>query len=162
MLRHTTATQHAHSLRGFTFLEILFALTVVAILAMISIPVYNSHIAKARRTQARMQLVQAAQFMQRYYSINDSYRQDRAGNHVTTQMPRILLQSPSEGVASYVLRIPEADLTDSGYLLHMVPVATGAMASDKCGTFTLSATGARGVIIHGVAATARVRDDCWR
>lgn len=162
MPRRTIAMPRAHSPHGFTFLEVLFALCIVAVLAMISIPVYTSHIAKARRTQARMQLVQAAQFMQRYYSVNDSYRQDRAGNHVTAHMPGVLMQSPSEGVAAYVLRIPEAHLTDSSYMLHMAPVASGAMAGDKCGTLTLSATGARGVIVNGVAAGASVRDDCWR
>lgn len=156
-----SSTRRNDTMRGFSYLEVLLTLAIVAILAMVAVPAYTSHIAKARRTQARMQLVQAAQFMQRFYSANDSFRQDRAGNPMAAQMPAVLSQSPSEGAAAYVLRIPEAQLSDASYVLHMVPVAPGPMASDKCGTFTLSATGVRGVIVNGVAANAAIRDSCW-
>jgi type IV pilus assembly protein PilE len=156
------AFTHARRLCGFTVLEVLVALAITAILALVAMPLYTSHIAKARRVQARMQLVQAAQFMQRFYSANDSYREDRAGNAVAAQIPAALTQSPPEGIASYVLHVPQAQLSDAGYVLHMVPVVAGPMANDKCGTFTLSATGVRGVIVNGAAASAATRDSCWR
>jgi type IV pilus assembly protein PilE len=150
-----------HGNRGFSFVEVLLTLAIVAILSMIAIPAYTSHIAKLRRTQARLQLVQVAQFMQRFYSANDSYRQDRAGNQVSAQLPPMLTQSPAEGAAVYVLRIPDSQLTDAGYVLYMAPVTPGAMAGDRCGTFTLSGAGVRGVIVNGVAASTAVRDSCW-
>ncbi len=99
--------------------------------------------------------------MQRFYAANDSYLKDRADNPVIDQVPPSLKQSPPDGAAAYVLRIPQASLSDSGFVLHMAPLVPGPLANDKCGTFTLSATGVRGVLINGVAGSAATRDSCW-
>nr|WP_255532211.1 MULTISPECIES: type IV pilin protein [unclassified Polaromonas] len=68
----------------------------VAVLAAIALPSYASYVARARRADARGQLVHAAQFMQRFYAANDSFSKDRAGNDVINQVPASLKQSPSD------------------------------------------------------------------
>jgi type IV pilus assembly protein PilE len=137
---------------------------IVAILASLALPSYWRYLAKARRADARVQLVQAAQFMQRFYAANDSYKTDRSGNAVLTQMPANLRQSPGDAssTALYALTIPEATLGEMQYSLQMVPVVTGPMVGDECGALTLDSTGLRGVLVGGVAASTGVRDLCWR
>ena len=150
--------------RGFTLIELMVVTAIVAILASIALPSYWRYLAKARRADARVQLVQAAQFMQRFYAANDSYKSDRSGNAVLTQVPANLRQSPGDSSSTvlYALAIPEATLGDMRYTLQMVPVITGAMAGDECGTLTLDATGLRGVVVGGAAGSTGVRDLCWR
>ena len=149
--------------RGFSLIELMITLAIVGILAAIAMPAYSSYIAKARRADARGQLVQAAQFMQRFYAANDSYRQDRANP------PKLVLdyllatplrQSPADSGAVYTLAIPIA--TETEYTLQMVPVSGGVMAGDACGSFTLSSTGLRGVLVAEQVGTPGLRDSCWK
>jgi type IV pilus assembly protein PilE len=145
-------------------IELMVVTAIVAILASIALPSYWRYLAKARRADARVQLVQAAQFMQRFYAANDSYKADRSGNAVLTQIPANLRQSPGDAssTALYALAIPEASLNDMSYTLQMVPVETGPMAGDECGTLTLDATGLRGVLVGGLSGSTAMRDPCWR
>ncbi|MBG6073556.1 MULTISPECIES: type IV pilin protein [unclassified Polaromonas] len=151
--------------RGFTLIELMITAAIVAVLAAIALPSYASYVARARRADARGQLVQAAQFMQRFYAANDSFSKDRAGNDVINQVPASLKQSPSDSTKIYDLVIPmgAAPLTSPvGFTLHMEPVADGVMARDICGTFTLTSTGVRGVLVSGVVGTEALRDTCWK
>lgn len=145
---------------GFTLIEIMVVIGIITILVAVALPSYTSYIARARRADARTQLVQAAQFAQRFYSSNDRFDVDRAGNALLTQIPAGLMQSPADSSALYTLEIPTA--TASTYELRMVPVATASMASDKCGAFTLTSSGVRGVWVGGAAGDLEQRNLCWK
>lgn len=150
---------------GFTLIELMITVAIVGILAAIAVPSYASYIAKARRADARTQLVQVAQFMQRFYAANDSFSKDRAGIDVIDLIPGSLKQAPVDGSKIYDLTIPlgSAPLTNPmGFTLRMVPVATGPMRKDACGSFTLTSTGVRGVLVNGVAGASTLRDTCWK
>ena len=146
---------------GFTLIELMITAVIVAILAAIALPSYASYIARARRADARVQLVQAAQFMQRFYAANDSYSKDRASNDVINVIPAGLKQSPADSRKIYELALP---LTNAvSFTLHMAPVAGGSMVNDLCGTFTLTSTGARGILVNNVQDnTSPLRDTCWK
>lgn len=161
---------HKPSLRmsGFTLIELLIAVAIVAVLAAIAVPSYTRYIAKARRAEARTHLVEAAQFMQRFYAANDSFTKDRADHNVIDQMPANLKRSPgdaTDGTQLYELTIPlgSSPLTNAmSFTLRMAPVAGGAMGNDACGIFTLTSTGVRGVLVAGVVGSVTLRDTCWK
>lgn len=146
--------------QGFTLIELMITVAIIGLLASVALPSYSSYVARARRADARTQLIQAAQFMQRFYSANDSYSTDRASNGVFTVMPSTLQQSPPDGTAIYQLDTT-APSTNS-YTLSIVPVSGGPAANDKCGTLTLTSTGVRGCKISGNACTTAQRDECWK
>ena len=161
-MRYCHATRRSSArMSGFTLIELMITAVIVAILAAIALPSYASYIARARRADARVQLVQAAQFMQRFYAANDSYSKDRASNDVINVIPAGLKQSPADSRKIYELALP---LTNAvSFTLHMAPVAGGSMVNDLCGTFTLTSTGARGILVNNVQDnTSPLRDTCWK
>lgn len=147
---------------GFTLIELMIALAIVGVLAAVALPSYSSYIARARRADARTQLVQVAQFMQRFYAANDSFSLDRANHTVIDLVPASLKQSPADNAIIYELIIPTATLTPTSFEIHMVPVANGAMGQDPCGTFTLTSTGLRGVLVADAVGPSALRDTCWK
>lgn len=147
---------------GFTLVEVVITMLIVAILAAVAWPSYASYISRARRADARSQLLQVAQFMQRFYAANDSFLQDRAGNKVFGRIPASLSQSPADTTKIYSLVIPDATLTDSSFEIRMVPVERGLMSNDERATFTLTSAGVRGVLSGTEAANTSLRDKCWR
>lgn len=150
------------SLAGLTLIELVIVIAIISLLVSIALPSYTEHVARARRADARTQLLQVAQFMQRFYAANDNYQSDRASNQVLTQVPVNLKISPADSHAIYELEIPEGTLTKTSFELRMVPVPGGPMAGDKCGTFALNHLGIRSVIVGGVANTSGLRDACWK
>lgn len=152
---------------GFTLIELMIVVAIISILAAIALPAYTSYVARARRADARAQLLQAAQFMQRFYAANDQYVQDRASNGIlgtSVGMPDNLRKSPGDGTALYQLNTSitaggnyTATVTTTAYTLTMAPISGGSAASDPCGMFTITSTGVR-----GVASATKTRDECWK
>ncbi len=143
--------------RGFTLIELLVAVAIVAILATVAVASYQDHIRRSARAEAKAVLMEAAGFMERYYTTNGRY------TTVTGAAPPLigLTQSPKEGTARYNIRF--AAITAQSYTLQAVP--TGAQTGDECGTFTLTHTGAKGVSADvdgdGTAGDAHDIQMCW-
>lgn len=157
-----TYGQHRFAHRGFTLIELMIAVAIVGILAAVALPSYNSYIAKGHRASARAQLLQAAQYMQRFNASNDRYDVDRNGTAVTNIIPAALLASPTEGEPLYeisVVGVNVSTFASTTFTLIMRPVAGGRMENDDCGGFSVTQTGAKSITNN---PTVQRIITCWR
>ncbi len=68
---------------GFTLIELMIAMVIVAIIVAIAYPSYVEQVRKSRRAEAKAVLLEDAQFMERTYTTTGQYDKDSAGNAVT-------------------------------------------------------------------------------
>lgn len=129
---------------GFTLIELMVVVAIVAITAAIALPSYQNQIQKTRRGVAKADLIELASFMQRFYTENNRFDQDRAAAAVALPFN----ESPQDGAPKFYDLSLSAVGTNS-YTLSAAP--KGAQSGDSCGTLTAAHTGAKG------AASA----NCW-
>ena len=113
---------------GFTLIEVVTVVAIVAILTAIAIPNYFQFIARGHRSDARATLTTAAQWMERW-------RTER-GTYNGAALPATLARSPATGTQTYAIGVAPAGNT---YTLTAAP--QGPMAGDACGNLTLDNTG---------------------
>jgi type IV pilus assembly protein PilE len=149
----TTAPAAGRGNKGFSLLEAIMALSIVAIVAAYALPAYVRHTARGHRMAAVTALYKAAHFVEA--SSHDVTR----GPHA--RLPPGLDQAPSLGMAVYRLRLIPGYLANGGYALEARPVEPGPMAADACGTFVLDATGRRWNRPSTARANVALEAHCW-
>lgn len=126
--------------RGFGLIELMVALVVVGILSAIAIPSYTQYVLRSHRTNAQAVLAETAQFMERYYTTNNTYE---GAALLTAVVPR----NASDTAVRYNVSFVDDEPGAQAYVLQAVPA--NAQADDDCGTLTLSNTGAQGAGADG-------------
>jgi type IV pilus assembly protein PilE len=126
--------------KGFTLIELMITVVVIAILAAVALPAFNSQIRKSRRTEARNALLDLSGRAERLYSANNSYL-----NSTTLQL------NPADLGYQQITAFPFTSFGGGYYTVSRAATATtytftataiGVQAADtQCATYTVDNTG---------------------
>ncbi len=130
------------SAKGFTLIELMITVAIVAILASIAYPAYQDQVRSSRRNDAQGVLTSFALAMERFYTSNNTYL-GAAGTQLVpanSGAPWIFAtEAPLDGATKYYNLTIKTGATKTTYTLVATP--KGAQAGN--GNMELDSTGAK-------------------
>jgi type IV pilus assembly protein PilE len=135
MIEHRQRIARARS--GFTLIELMIALSIIGVLAVLAYPSYQDFVISARRVQAQTGLLELQQALERHRLRHPSYADCLSDGDCV--LP---------DTDDYAFSIRQADTTS--YVLEAEAKATGAQSADTdCRRLTLDQN------------NAKTPADCW-
>ena len=124
-------------MRGFTLLELMIVIVIVAILAGVGYPAYVGYADRARRADGRSFLLDAAARQERYFFDNNRYTTTTGDLGYTSSPP-----SSPEGNYTLTVAVGATGSIATSYALTAAPTYTERATT--CGNLTLDSRGAKG------------------
>ena len=136
---------------GFTLIELMITVAIIAILSAIAMPSYLEYVRKGKRADARALLQSASIAQEKYRLSNPSYASTTAAISTACATATAGCACPSEQ-GNYCLAAPTA-VSGSTYTLTANATSTSQLADTGCTAITYTVTGT--VITYGPSNT------CW-
>ena len=132
--QYTVLQRHAAT-RGFTLIEVVVVMAVVAILATVAIPSYSEYILRSHRSSAQSFISDVASRQSQFFLDRRSYA-DTVGVGVAVGDRALNMTVPADVAARYTVAIVVAAGPPAGFLVTATP--TGPQATDRCGVLTVN------------------------
>ncbi len=125
--------------RGFSLIEILIVIAVVAILVSIAVPSYTAFVLRANRTTAMEAVLESSACLERIYSRTGAYVYDGTCKTTPKGYKKLVIKNIDSG---------------QGYLITAVP--KDGQAKDPCYKLRMDHKGRK--LVAGASKTAA---ECW-
>lgn len=126
----TVPQRHGRNVAGFSLLEMLVTVGIVAVLAAVAYPSYQGQVAKARRAEMQGELVRLAQYMERIYTEYGCYNPGALASGALSCSGADTAPSISTGSQYYQVAFPSGQPTDSTHRLRATPNSSGPQNGD--------------------------------
>ena len=128
--------------RGFTLIEVMITVALVAILAAVALPTYRDHVRKSRRAEAQAFLLAVASRQQQFLIDTRSYSATLVGVGIPT---------PSNVASAYTIPNPSAAACGGNFSQCFSLTATprSDQTSERCGTLSIDHTGTKNADASG-------------
>ena len=138
--------------KGFTLIEVMITVAVIAILSAIAIPSYTDYIRRARITEATQAMAAMRVKFEQFFQDNRTY----AG--ACTVAPAVSVAMLPVNTANFTFACPVRNATD--YAITATGIAGTSMADF---TYRMAMQPATGVVMSTTALPAGwvTRTDCW-
>ena len=146
--------------RGFSLIELVVAMSIVAILAAIAIPSYQAYTPRSHRTDAKSALLDLASLEERYFSTKNSYTDIPNNLGYTGAVAGVPFPVGLNGyyqvtVAQVPAVAPTAGNNGTPATYNITAQAIGTQVQDtQCLTFSVNSAGQQ-------TATPDPNGNCW-
>lgn len=137
--------------QGFSLVELMVAVAIIAILAAIAIPQYTRYTFRARRADGQKLLMAIANAEERYYAQQNKYADLKTIGFASTTTAT----SDSGYYTATVTATTVNTFVAQGFLATATP--QGAQAKDVCTSLTLTDTGVK----NPLPTTTTTNGTCW-
>ena len=124
-------------LSGFTLIEIMITVAILAIVAAVAIPSYAGYVERGKRAEARTALLDIAARQERYYSNNRQY---------ADQLSKLRMSGTKSENGYYDLSVAlgaSGTTTGSNTQTFRATATPAGWTDDKCGILGIDETGAK-------------------
>lgn len=143
--------------RGFTLIELMIAVAIVALLASIAIPSYQNYVTRSNEAVAKSFLSEVASRQQSFYNDRRRFATTLTElGYAAASMPLDRSGQPDAAATRpiYSVLVRNGSATARAFVLDAVPQGVQATNS-KCGTLSINAQGVR-------SASGSLGDACWK
>lgn len=138
--------------KGFTLIELMIVVAVIAIIAAIALPSYDASVKRGKRSDGKAYLLDLASQQETFYAQNLSY-----ANSITGAAQLNTSATSTEGFYTLTLSVLPAGCSSAGTKCRTFALtATPTFSDDLCTTLTYNSAGVKGNTGSGSV------NDCWR
>ena len=140
--------------KGFTLIEVMITVAVIAILSAIAIPSYTDYIRRARITEATQAMAAMRVKFEQFFQDNRTYVE------ACTVAPAVSVAMLPANTANFTFACPAGELNATDYAITATGIAGTSMADF---TYRMAMQPATGVVMSTTALPAGwvTRTDCW-
>ena len=120
--------------RGFTLIEVVITVAIVAILVAVALPTYRDHMRKSRRAEAQAYLMAVAARQQQFLLDTRGYAPDLA---------TVGIAAPANVAAVYDIAVATVAGPPPTFSLTATPKATTDQTLERCGWLAIDQSGAK-------------------
>ncbi len=135
--------------RGFTLVELVITMAIVAILATIAVPAYRDSVSRSNRTEATTTLMRLSQALEKCYTQFSTFAVASC-----TAVPTTPTATTHYSYA-FTARTPTA------YTLEATATSTMQLADTKCRKFTIDQTGIKKSANSAGTVDSTNSNRCW-
>jgi type IV pilus assembly protein PilE len=140
--------RRGRAVRGFTLIELMITVAIIAILAAVALPSYQDYVRKSRRADAQSFMSEVVARQQHWLVDRRAY----AASITDAPASNGLGMTIPTNVASYYTVTLATDNTTNPPSFTVTGTPAGSQATEKCGTLTINQSGTK---------TASGSGTCW-